>query len=147
MIDEDRSDRRSRFIFLASPTALVVVYVILVLNGIFGALSSDMSEVGVFRLICHAITLAALLLVAGSWARLVGIVASLLQIVVGLVAIAFGVVNLLALNVLSGLFLISVSLLFSVGLGFWTIYVLLQIGAAQRANAEPGEASLDRATL
>ncbi len=146
MTDEDRSARQQAALYLASPAALVVVYVVLVLNGIFGVLSGDISETGAIRLLLHMITLAALLLVAGSWARIVGISASVLQIVIGLVAIAFGVVNILVLNVFAGLFLIAVSLVFSIGLGFWTIHVLLQIGAAQRASAAAGNAGPDRAT-
>ncbi len=136
MTVEDTSAERQSVSYLASPAALVVVYVVLVLNGLFGVFSSSIFESGGFRWLLHVITLAALLLVAGSWARIVGISASVIQVVLGLVSIAFGLVNILVLNVFSGLFMIAVSLVFSVGLGVWTIHVLLQIGAAERARAE-----------
>ncbi len=119
-----------------SPTVLVLIYLILVIGGISKVVTSDVGLLPTIGLGLDIVVLMALLLVAGSWAREVGILASWLKIALGGLLILLGAISLLTLNLFVGLF----SIVFggvAAGLGIWTISVLRSIAREARIAENP----------
>lgn len=119
-----------------SPTVLVLIYLVLVIGGTSSWLTRDAGLLPTVLLGLDIVVLMALLLVAGSWAREVGILASWLKIAVGGLLIVLGAISLLTLNVSAGLFALFLGAI-AIGLGFWTIGVLRMLAAEARIAARP----------
>ena len=114
-----------------SPTLLVLVYILFVVAGTVRFFTEGLGFLQSAGLVLNVIVLSALLLVAGSWAREVGVFASWLNIGLGCVVMAGGVISLLSLNIAAALFVIVIGAV-NAGVGLWTIVVLRAIDKEAR---------------
>ncbi len=114
-----------------SPTVLVLIYLVLVVGGISKVVTSNVGLLAKVGLGLDIVVLMALLLVAGSWAREIGVLASWLKIALGGILILLGAFSLLTLNFFVGLFLVVFGGI-AAGLGLWTITVLQSIASEAR---------------
>ncbi len=118
-----------------SPTLLVAVYVFMVAAGSFRVINCGLTAANLASLALNSVVLLALLLVAGAWARKIGIFAGWLRVVLGGIIVVVGLWQLLTLNVLSGLYVMALGLVAGVGLGYWTVSVLRAISAARTSES------------
>ncbi|MDJ0908548.1 MAG: hypothetical protein QNI99_05120 [Woeseiaceae bacterium] len=114
-----------------SPALLVLVYMLLVVAGTIRFFTEGLGLLQSVGLVLNVIVLSALLLVAGSWAREVGVIASWLNIGLGCVVMAAGAIGVLTLNIAAGLFAIVAGAV-NAGIGLWTIVVLRAIDKEAR---------------
>ena len=126
-----------------SPTLLVLVYVVFIVAGVIRVITGEAGLLLTVGLGLNIIVLSALLLMAGAWAREVGILASWLKIGLGGIVMVLGALSVLTLNILDGLITIVIGAA-NAGVGFWTIVVLGTIAQEQRAARFAGDGSAER---